>query len=161
MVNSNLIRILGIDPGVTTGWAIVDFNPELTTFKLIEYGELTSINELHHVLTKSFKFCAVENFHLIAKIAHQVAVHDPKLLTVQIIGAIKFAVDPNKRFMQRPNRKDSCPAERLRSLGLVPKEGLRVNGNDHVADAIRHCVIRADAYLRQLARAQTGPNWRI
>jgi hypothetical protein len=135
------LRILGIDPGVTTGWALLDFEPGTGNFEIIQFGETHNVKEIEALIpTLDFDLCAIESFYLIPRLAKVVAANDPEGLTQQVIGAMKILVPDDKLFFQRPRKKELCPDRRLIDLGLMRRE------SKHIKDAMRHCVVRGDIF---------------
>jgi len=133
--------ILGFDPGVTTGWALVDHEIGTDNYELVDYGEITDVDDLPELIGRlNFDCCAIESFYLIPRLAKVVAANDPDGTTTQVIGALKVLMPKSKYSLQRPRKKELCPDRRLIDLGLMRRE------SKHIKDAMRHCVVRGDIF---------------
>ena len=129
-------RVLGIDPGGTTGIAIVSFAegvaPVVSHYEQVPDG-LNGFIEWHknnqHL---SWDIIVCENFTL------RQSVKFPDLSPVYIIGALEALEWPNKIIYQSPAQKHLCDDKRLQVMGMHKP------GNGHANDAIRHAII----YLR-------------
>ncbi len=134
------MKILGIDPGITTGFALVDVTgPDCMT--KIQGGVVRGYEGLYTLLKLGASADAVvmENFTLWPKMAVKVSSDDPELLTPRYIGAItmwfKF-VAPKPLTFQQPALKKACPGFLLSSLKLTGQ-------TEHEMDALRHVVVYA------------------
>jgi hypothetical protein len=130
------VRFLSLDPGGTTGIAIIEAGPTTPpTIELAEQapGGLEGFIDWHrsnHSLGWDFVVC--ESFTL------RPGVKFPDLSPVYIIGALEALSPEAPIFYQPPTSKPLCNDDILRGLRFYQV------GKPHANDAIRHGII----YLR-------------
>lgn len=130
-------KILSIDPGGTTGIAIVSFSetiePVVSLYEEVPNGLEGFIDwykENKDILKWDIIVC--ETFTLRQNVKF------PDLSPVYIIGALEAFESPNKIIWQSPAQKSLCNDARLKTMRM------HVPGKGHANDAIRHAII----YLR-------------
>jgi len=130
--------VLALDPGHTTGWAV------LTEEKVVATGLFPGYDELLEILQKYCPEVAViEDFVLHPWRANALAWN--QLWTVQILGVMKYLLD-----------EQSIPYE-LQSSSLVKRTSKRLVGytSDHERDAVTHGIVylqRQGLATRELTR---------
>jgi len=132
------IVILGVDPGVTTGYALVRAWRD-GHFERIHSGEIHDYKSVQLLARLDFDFLALEDF-----ILRDTRIHDRRLRAVRAIGALEVLVPEEKLFLQEPYRKEGAPNSLLVKLGLLEHKD-----SEHVRDAIRHCFILARSLLNE------------
>jgi len=129
-------RILAIDPGGTTGIAIVSFSdnlePVVSHHEQVPNGLAGFIEWYKSNQHLTWDVIVCENFTL------RINVKFPDLSPVYIIGALEALEWPTKIVYQSPAQKHLCDDKRLKLMGMHKP------GNGHANDAIRHAII----YLR-------------
>lgn len=133
-----MTTMLSLDPGGTTGVAIIEYGHE--EFNLIKIWQipngLQGFLDFHWDELEDWEFDHIvcESFDL------REGVHGADLTPTYIIGALEAlyprAVVPT--IYQKPSQKALCGDDRLRKLGL------HTPGKPHANDAVRHGII----YLR-------------
>ncbi len=131
------IKLLSVDPGVTSGYAIIEIRNE--DFKVIKYGEFRYLDSTHFQILKAiraFDLVVIEDF-----VVRQSLIGD-RLITVRVIGSIETAVVQGGRevLFQQPSHKSTCPDGMLVRLNLF-----NITKSPHIRDAFRHAVV---AYIR-------------
>lgn len=137
--NSSVVttKILSIDPGGTTGVAIISFSaktePVISYFEEIP-GGLHGFMDWYRGSKKfmSWDIVVCENFTLRQNVKF------PDLSPVYIIGALESLEWPNEIVYQAPAQKSLCNDARLKLMKMHKP------GKGHANDAIRHAII----YLR-------------
>lgn len=129
-------RILAIDPGGTTGIAIISFSddlaPVVSHYEQVPDGLAGFIKWYKNNWSLGWDIIVCENFTL------RQSVKFPDLSPVYIIGALE-ALEPNIEIIyQSPAQKHLCDDKRLKIMDMHKP------GNGHANDAIRHAII----YLR-------------
>lgn len=130
------MKLLSLDPGGTTGYAIVDYTD--SDFKVEYSGQIkgglagfleqdAEMLELHY-----FDLIVCESFTL------REGIYGADLSPVYIIGALEALYQEKKIVYQEPKLKPLCDDARLKRMGLYEA------GKPHRNDAVRHAVI----YLR-------------
>lgn len=131
-----LKRILAIDPGGTTGVAIVSFSenlaPVVSHYEQIPDGLAGFIKWYKNNWHLGWDIIVCENFTL------RINVKFPDLSPVYIIGALEALMWGEQIVYQSPAQKTLCDDTRLKAMGMYKP------GNGHANDAIRHAII----YLR-------------
>ena len=130
-------RVLCLDPGGTTGVALIEYNeetaPEVIFTKQIGNGLQGFLNwhwdELEDI---DFDTIVCESFTL------REGVYGVDLSPVYVIGALEALYPVHDKIYQAPSTKPLCSNERLKDMGLYEP------GRDHAMDALRHGLI----YLR-------------
>jgi len=132
-----MTRILGIDPGGTTGLALVSVDgstaPQLIWQKQIT-GGLEGFLNFHwdELLDTEIDLIVCESFTL------REGVHGVDLTPTYIIGALEALYPLMPIVYQPPKLKPLCDDTRLKEMGLyTPARG-------HAMDAVRHVMV----YLR-------------
>lgn len=135
---SKSYNVLCIDPGGTTGIAIISFSEDSEP-KLWEYYEITNGLAGFINFYKEFepmfnwKYIVCESFTL------RTGVKFPDLSPVYIIGALEAMKKHHQVIIyQPPTSKPLCSDDVLKRIGMHKK------GKGHANDAIRHGII----YLR-------------
>lgn len=130
------MRILGLDPGGTTGWAIIEYDD--SSVKLIDKGQIEGSLKgfLHYnwsdLIFRDFDMIVCESFTL------REGVYGADLSPVYIIGALEALYPQTEIIYQEPKLKPLCDNDRLKTMGLYTA------GQGHAMDAVRHAII----YLR-------------
>ncbi len=139
------LRILGVDPGDTTGYAFIEVEhrgPGFHTYKMLAMGDA------------SFPGGILPLVQIIMKEAHVVAVEDyiirqPHIgqspIAIKVIGAIQVVMSalPEKELlMQQPSEKRRAPNTFIKSLHLPPIRSL------HIEDAVRHVIIYVQKHMK-------------
>ena len=133
-----MTTMLSLDPGGTTGVAIIEYGTE--SYELIKTLQirngLQGFLDFHWDELEDWEFDQIvcESFDL------REGVHGVDLSPVYIIGALEalYPTAVNKIIYQKPSQKALCGDDRLRKLGLYE------SGRPHANDAVRHGII----YLR-------------
>ena len=127
--------ICAIDPGITTGWAILQALPETSTFSLVSGGE-ASFDQIQELAAQARACDAVviERFMLHRGTATGVAAHDPYLITVQTIGALRALLPDCQVHFYLPSAKKMVPDKLLKALDMF-------TDSRHINDAIRHAIV--------------------
>jgi hypothetical protein len=134
------MRILSLDPGGTTGWAVFEVEED-TEPVLVDYGQIPGslggfLNWIHDTDGLSVHRVVCESFTL------REGVYGADLSPVYIIGALEALIynvaDKDFITYQEPKIKPLCNNDRLKDMGFFKK------GQQHANDAIRHGLI----YLR-------------
>lgn len=129
-------NILAIDPGGTTGIAIVSFSdgvaPVVSHYEQIPDGLAGFIEWHKNNQHLNWDIIVCENFTLRQNVKF------PDLSPVYIIGALEALESPKKIIYQSPAQKHLCDDKRLQIMGMHKP------GKGHANDAIRHAII----YLR-------------
>ena len=139
--------IMGVDPGVTTGLAVIDLHsPKEGT--ILFKGEsnwpdiIGSLKNLYE--TYNPEIVVLENFRLSPRHATGVAANDPTLITVKTIGAAQAILEYQlgaKLVWHSNFNKNACPDEELLNVF-----GINFRSK-HINDALRHCVIAGRTIL--------------
>lgn len=132
-----MVRILGVDPGGTTGLALFDVDdnstPQLVWQKQIT-GGLKGFLDFHwdELEDTDIDLIVCESFNL------REGLHGVDLTPTYIIGALEALYPVMPIVYQEPKLKPLCDDNRLKKMGYyVPARG-------HAMDAVRHVII----YLR-------------
>lgn len=123
--------ILGIDPGGTTGWALVR-----DLLEVVDGGETRDRDEVLLQIPRADEI-VVESFRL--RPSKGRALGGERLVASEIIGAVEEALEREGRkppVLQDPSVKRLLPDPALRALGLW------LPGRGHARDAIRHAGYR-------------------
>jgi hypothetical protein len=124
------MRLLAVDPGVTTGYVIIDIT-DLKNPIIEEQGNLRGIEScVEELLKKDFDFAVCEDFRLRVQAAKEVAVNDPELHSTQIKALLKWELK-DKITIQNPSQRLST--HRMQKLFNVKRFSTK-----HIADAARH-----------------------
>jgi hypothetical protein len=143
--------ILGIDPGLTTGWCVLHYNEESKVFTPVDGGAAQGFMATMDTLVGKFHKYAVdaavvETFMLLPHMATQVSINDPHMNSSQLQGALVYALPPNRLFLQRPSQKTAVPDEEIRKAGLWRWKGASMadlQNYRHFHDAVRHAMLHA------------------
>lgn len=130
-------RALCLDPGGTTGIALIEYNEEnkaeVIFTKQIEGGLHGFLDwQWDNVDMFDFDTIICESFTL------REGVYGVDLSPVYIIGALEALYPVHDIIYQSPSMKPLCDDQRLKSMGLYEA------GRGHAMDALRHGII----YLR-------------
>lgn len=164
-VQRPMLTVIGVDPGVTTGWAAITVPRESI------FGEAPGeiVNWVHGCLdgpetAQAQAFCRIAKRYIYPAIAledfdarkPQHTSHDsPYLSPVRVASKIQMAIELSMAGAccglewQMPSlAMDTAPDERLKRWGLYPP------GRDHPKDATRHAITlirraKADKRLRE------------
>lgn len=138
------MKALSLDPGGTTGYAIVSFEPDFP-MKIIRSGQiknsLRGFLDFHWDVLESeqFDFIICENFEL------REGIYGADLSPVYIIGALEALYPVIPIIYQAPYQKPLVDDDRLKRLGIYEP------GKPHRNDAVRHMAI----YLRNTKHLPT------
>lgn len=146
------MRLLGIDPGKTTGFALIEVSKDASglIFNVIEEGSISGFGAVNYLTQLTAHKIIIEDFILERRRAHEVAVNDPELLTVRVIGGLMARIPEHLIEWQRNIDKGMCSDNTLRELNLY-------TGDRHTKDAKRHVVIWARRNLLRIKRVNKGP----
>lgn len=127
-------RILSLDPGGTTGLAVIDFDDESIT--LVEAtqvkGDLRGFLQWQAGFDSPIDVIVCESFTL------RPGIHGVNLSPTYIIGALEALYQSYDIVYQEPKLKPLCDDDRLKKIGI------HQSAMPHANDAIRHGII----YLR-------------
>ena len=133
-------KILGLDPGGTTGWAIIEYlddaPPVLCAYGQIHNGHIGFIDAWKAL--PEFDFVVCESFTL------REGIKGVNIEPAYVIGALE-AQRVKKVIYQSPALKALCDNDALKRMGLYIKSA------QHARDAIRHAAI----YLKREAHMPT------
>ena len=125
-----MTKILGLDPGVTTGWAIVEYTddtpPVLTDCGQIPHGHIGFIEAWPDL--PEFDIVICESFTL------REGIRGVNIEPAYVIGALS-ALNEKPANYQSPSLKTLCDNDALKRLNAY------VRGQQHARDAIRHAMV--------------------
>ena len=128
-------KILGLDPGVTTGFAIIEYQDDSEP-KLIDHGQIPNghLGFIDHWFKfKSYDLIVCESFTL------REGIKGVTIEPAYVIGALEaLNLDETEIIYQQPSFKTLCDNDALKNLEMY------VRGQQHARDAIRHPI----AYLK-------------
>jgi hypothetical protein len=172
-MNSGLATTVWIDPGGTTGWAVISVHPVALTSP--EYSILDNIvhwssgdwrdteNEMAHQAVKLAQQWEGAAFGVEDFILGQMNTNRDLLSPVRITAAIEYGLwrsrDTRPVFKQRAVEvMRTCSDERLRRWGLYGDEP---KSREHSRDARRHCLyfLRRAAMMGGQAEALRRSAW--
>jgi len=135
--------ILGIDPGGTTGLALIEFEattePRMISVQHIPNG-LAGFLDWQLKVERVWDFIVCENFTV------RPGVHGVDITPAYIIGAIEALEGKHVKInYQTPSQKPLCDDAALKRLGV------HSTGMGHANDAARHAII----YLRNVRHIPT------
>jgi hypothetical protein len=132
-----MTRVLSLDPGGTTGYAISTFEDD-SPLVIERSGQIK--NSLHGFLDFHWDVLESEDIDLIVCESFELreGVYGADLSPVQVIGALEALYPTVPIWYQAPYQKPLVDDDRLKKLGLYEP------GKPHRNDAVRHMVI----YLR-------------
>jgi hypothetical protein len=135
--------ICGVDPGVNTGYCLVEFLQDIDKIVIISQGVIRDKppTVARFIASLPADIWAVESFFLLHKYAQEVSHNDPYLLTTRVIGGIETLVPESQLVMQSPRTKRFTPDEKLKELGFWDKVL-------HTRDAMRHAIYYASGVKR-------------
>jgi len=125
-----LPRILGLDPGGTTGWAIVEYD-ETTMPLLQEHGQ---IENGHEGFIEAWPHLPQHDVIVCESFTLREGIRGVNIEPAYVIGALE-ALTIDTIFYQTPSYKTLCDNDALKRLNMY------VKGKQHTRDAIRHSVI--------------------
>jgi hypothetical protein len=126
--------ILSLDPGGTTGYAIILVSED-TELEVLKVGQiknsLKGFLDFHWDVLDDWKIDKIvcESFNL------REGIYGADLSAVYIIGALEALYPAVEINYQEPALKPLCDNDRLKRLGLY------IPGKEHAMDAVRHGVI--------------------
>lgn len=126
--------ILSLDPGGTTGYAIILVSED-TELEVLKVGQiknsLKGFLDFHWDVLDDWKIDKIvcESFNL------REGIYGADLSAVYIIGALEALYPTIEINYQEPALKPLCDNDRLKRLGLY------IPGKEHAMDAVRHGVI--------------------
>lgn len=134
-------RLLSLDPGGTTGAALLTFDDERVALESAWQipGGLTGFLEWQKTFDTPIDLIICESFTL------RPGVHGANIEPTYIIGALTALYQGTELIMQEPKLKPLCDDARLKTLELYHKN------LPHGNDAIRHAII----YLRSIKHLPT------
>ncbi len=158
------MRILSIDPGLNSGFCVVDYNAESDKFNIVEDGVyMDFMPAVDAFLLKYIKYAVeyvvIEDFKLLPHMQMSVAARDPNLTAVLIKGALVAMLPTNKLFLNMPSMKTAVADEDLKAAGLwwVDNRAVPSDKYTHVRDAKRHAVLLARSLAsKEKTNATTG-----
>jgi len=125
-----MTKILGLDPGVTTGWALVQYDEDSAPV-LLECGQIPDGHDgfiRHWKFLPNFDFVVCESFTL------REGVRGVNIEPAYVIGALEV-LEPSEIIYQTPAMKTLCDNDALKRMGAY------VRGQQHARDAIRHAMV--------------------
>lgn len=138
-----MIRVLGIDPGGTTGLAVLGFADGLKV--LSAFGQITDRDTLMTTVATSFlstvDLVAIEKFVVSRRSGRSSSAQTGEQARLIIGGVAQLCREHGVRFVQRPagTVKPWATDRRLDAAGLLaPTKGL-----GHARDAARHALYAA------------------
>ena len=133
------MKILGIDPGKTTGWAIVEWNDDKSYKDIFKMGESRDVNLLD--LTEMFQEAdqvVFENFLVRPGKARDGSFDWDPMITPQVIGSVKLLC----RLHDRPIAEQS-PSVKPPGYGFAGIPYKKAKKGVHIQDAIAHAFFFA------------------
>lgn len=129
-------RILSLDPGGTTGYALIDYND--SKFTVHQSGQITG--GLHGFLDFNSDYLSTQHIDTIVceSFTLREGVYGADLTPVYIIGALEALYPELDIVYQEPKIKPLCDDDRLKKMQKHEP------GKPHRNDAVRHGLI----YLR-------------
>jgi hypothetical protein len=125
-----MVRVMGVDPGETSGWSITD------DFKVVAKGQVKDWHGLDDVLFQyNPQVVVFESFNLYAGQAlNQIG---QTFVTVQVVGVIRYLCEMNSIpcFSQGANCKKFYSDEKLAEMGI---DASGTHAQTHWVDAVRH-----------------------
>ncbi len=138
------MKILTIDPGKTTGYAVTEFfdKKQITA---LTWGQLdcstikSRILSLHVLNILEFDKIIIEDFKLRASKAKEVSINDGNMATARFIGMLELTfVFIDGIYWQQPSQKSMVTDAMLKSFGLWFTPAVE---NRHAHDALRHAIV--------------------
>ena len=136
--------VLGVDPGETTGWCLVNYEPENKNKVpvVVAYGQTPTWKALPHMIHRPVvDHVVIENFRLRKDLGPtQIG---SEFIACQVIGVVRYLCEVagieytlkpagDKEFFRRNTG-------RLRELGFVPSD-YKLHEGRHALDAIAHTL---------------------
>lgn len=139
------VRLLGVDPGATTGVAIVDYTKDQR--EVMVYGEVPLWEDLDTLMdVHKPMLIVIEAFRLYRhKAMAQVGSDFP---SSQVIGVVRYLADHRGLTVVQQG------ASEIKTATKPDKD----YSSSHVRDALRHCDLLV-MKLRQAARTKKFPDW--
>ena len=130
------MKLLSLDPGGTTGYAIIDFDDKY--FRIEDSGQISG--GLKGFIEYDYEKFELECFDIIVceSFTLREGIYGADLSPVYIIGALEALYQEKDIVYQEPKLKPLCDDERLKRMGFYER------GKPHRNDAVRHGII----YLR-------------
>lgn len=128
----HLKQILGVDPGGTTGFCVIEYGPDSKPVLKEAWQEAGGLGGVLAIRDKIIKHEIVvcESFTL------RPGVKMPDLSPVYIIGALEALMPYQDSLVyQQPSAKVLCPDDKLKKIGMYQV------AKPHANDAIRHAII--------------------
>lgn len=133
------VSLFGIDPGETTGWAVVKFRTETRELKVVDFGESrdpTTFDLTDHI--RNCDLMIVENFLVDPTKSRTGAFDHSDMLTIQVIGALRLQARLHeKRVVLQSRSVKPVGYGYLRRTYVKGKRGM------HTWDAMAHAVFWA------------------
>ncbi len=130
-----MVTILSLDPGGTTGYAVLDVVLDTEPAEVVRRGQieggLAGFLDFHWDVLDGIQFDQIvcESFKL------REGLHGVDLTPTYIIGALEALYPTTPILYQEPKLKPLCDDLRLKKLGL------HIPGKPHANDAVRHAII--------------------
>ena len=132
------MRVLGLDPGHTTGYAVIEINEKLPSLKSIGESKDPTMLEIREF----FENCDIivyEDFLLNPKKAMRGDFNNSRLLTIQVIGAIvSLAAQHQKQTVKQMNSVKPVGYGWAKLKYSAGKKGM--HQQDALAHAMYYCV---------------------
>jgi hypothetical protein len=127
--------VLGLDPGVTTGWGVIEANEDLK-LKVLQFGMTKdqTLLEVQDWFRKS-DLVVIESFLVRPKHARTGAFDWDPLDTVQVIGAAKLLC----RICETPYTEQQASQKPV-GYGFLKKKYVQGKKNMHAWDALAHAA---------------------
>ena len=138
--------VMAVDPGKTTGFALLAYDPYALTVEILQSAELT-LEEFGQKVEEILKLESAQSNLLVCCesfiINAQTVRNSQAPYSLEQIGVLKYlchryGYDPSQIAFQAPvNAKNMFPNPALKELGLWHR-----GGAGHANDAIRHGLLR-------------------
>ena len=125
-----MTKILGLDPGVTTGWAIIEYHEDSPPV-LLDCGQVT---EGHYGFIQYWNFFPDFDKVVCESFTLREGIRGVNIEPAYVIGALE-ALKPAEIHYQSPALKSLCDNDALKRMGAY------VKGKQHARDAIRHAMV--------------------
>lgn len=142
--HDNIIKVLGLDPGKTTGVAQITITDGKIRPTYFEECKDTTLLEIEHLFIDS-DYIVVEDFRTRPGKARQGAFDWDQMIAPQVIGAAKLLAGQQKKTIHLQDSSLKPVAYGLSNQKYIPgKKGL------HKQDALAHAVFYAVRNLHAL-----------
>lgn len=144
----NTIKLLGIDPGKTTGWAQAELDVATRVIKPLNFGDSTDPTGLELLeMMKESDYIIVENFLVDPRYARSGAFDYDSMIAPQVIGSIRTLAAQIGKENQIAMQPSSVKPVGYAWLGKKYKKGKK---GMHRWDALAHIYYYAVKNLRAL-----------